>query len=196
MQDDHTEHIDKLDNYYKETLENASVDPPADMWDRVSTALDKQEKPKGGWGSKKWLSPLILLFIVGSTSIYYISTTDKEDNNTKNAEEEITIPTPIEIQKNEVENVTNSSKKTSSTQKPIITSSKKDNTSTTQPIVEEQNNGVDQTVIAPSTKPTEEILTTPEPIVEKVTPKKKLGFREKHTEVLKDSVRPLFVPTK
>ncbi len=198
MQEKYTEDIDKLDAFYQDALQEASIEPPAHLWDKISMANEK-EKPKGFYLKRSTLILLLLLCLLSvSGLVVYLGKDKTPEAPEKNLPEHYNQPNtpaaPDHLDKNSSEkenlNATNTVKNISGNPnqtKAIVPVTNDSLTATSRPATTETTKTPEITKA-----PKDSIVTTP---VE--APKKKLSFREKHKqEANKDSLRPLFVPIK
>jgi hypothetical protein len=188
MQEKYSENIDQLDSFYQDNLREASIEPPAAMWDKIRASYQKEKKSRSLFNRKTLLLALLLLLFVSASGILLFIKKEKADSNPTNDPkfiEEKTAPV-FPLENNSLpENNAN----INTTSKKQRAHSEKNNTSTITDTVK---------AITPITEPRDPEQAKPDGISTPTeTPRKKLNFREKHTQnVVKDSLRPLFVPVK
>ncbi len=196
MQEKYTENIDKLDSFYQENLREASVEPPATLWDRISTSYSEHKKPKSASLRNRTLLLLLLLLLTSATGAFLYfgnGSSVNEETGTRSSEQK----------KKEVE-VGNSGQETGNKKqekKGAATVNNKKGAGNSQEKNEteiDSVSAVSPAVIETSRPVVEETKVKPDTVsIGKEIPKKKVSFREKHTQNIKaDSLRPLFVPVK
>lgn len=197
MQDKYTENIDQLDSFYQDNLRDISIEPPAAVWDKISVSYSAQKKPAGLF-SKKTTLLLLLLFAVGAAVGGFLCFENTKEGNGS-------VEKSTRIIKEKTENRKEETGKNQETEKSIEENwNRKQKTGKVKVIDGVVNEGI-ATPLA-----TAPLVETPNPIVvelsskpdsisgaKEIVPKKKMSFREKHTQNIKsDSLRPLFVPVK
>ena len=193
MQERYTENIDKLDSFYHENLREASVEPPAAMWDKIHASYSEQKTPKSFSAKKRILLLLLLLLLISAAgALFYLKNTSAVDKRTgtENREQEnkgtgtvsreqVNKETGTENREQVIRETGKSDRKKSEATIDSVHVAAPSIVETAKPLVEE-------------TKPKQDTVSAVKEI-----PKKKMSFREKHTQNIKaDSLRPLFVPVK
>ncbi len=203
MQEKYTENIDQLDDFYKDALKEARVEPPADMWDKISMSNKEQEKPKGFFFRRSsWLLLLLLLTIITIALLFFFpkeTTPLKQEIPVQENNHSIAPQLPGEI-----------------TTDPVSTEELKSSGAKPNAVTNKRTSGELKSE-EPFSSPSSDRLPTPEvPIKTPETPaptigttkqdsssvpqeentRKKIRFRDKYKEEYnKDSLRPLFIPS-
>lgn len=199
MQKNHPENIDDIENFYRDQLKDLDIEPPAEIWNNISTKLQQPTKPfykTSGFfvGLTATLVAIVTLFLIQSSQNDQKVIDDfKKDHHLtpeKDSQQPVDEPTKSSSEK---------AGQTISTQK---NNTNKPGTNTTVVVtpkdsVRQQETSdipADTKINTDSETKTEEKTT--ENKTETKTEKKPKSFFEKQTEAYKDSTRQLFVPKK
>ncbi len=212
MQEKYTENIDQLDSFYQDAFQEASIEPPTEMWDKIRTSYSEQKKPTRFFTKKTTTLLLLLLLLISAMGLflYFKNTKQQEKTGTVNKEQdgrnkgtqdgELNDNKETEAEKREDTN-----KETGNRNKQQVEENNTKETGTGNDKLEHNNSTENPTsTVGDVVKNPTPVTLGEEPKIKpdtaslpKETPKKKMSFREKHTQNIKsDSLRPLFVPVK
>ena len=202
MQEKYTEDIDKLDSFYQENLREASVEPPAALWDKISTSYSEQTKPKSIFFKNRILILLLLLLLISASGSFLYFRNSSSVNKGVGGKGNSNSEQGIENRKESGQEIENREREKKGT---VI----EDSVQEEKKQVDGNNQKKNETKIDSFSNVSPASIETSNPMVEemklkldtvsaiKEIPKKKISFREKHTQNIKaDSLRPLFVPVK
>ncbi len=100
----------ELDDFFVESLENASVKPSKNVWQSIEKNLDEKKKKRYLF----WLLPSLILLIIGALGTYFflpldLSTTKTAETNSSTNSTVAIIPTQSSTETNATKNEKNSS---------------------------------------------------------------------------------------
>lgn len=204
MPKEYPEHIDQLDNFYQQHLVDLEILPPADMWDRISASYAEgsagKDKPGFIFHNRKKLIGIVAatIFISASTYFYVANSPQPapEQNSIPVLEKENISDSTVQYLEKEEEEIVNTTTETQNVITPNpslseITAVKEEKPTKIKHYDNKTTEDVNEMVV---NEPALE--AQPEIIVEEITPKQKVSFKDKHKKDYKDSTRSLFVPGK